>query len=116
VLAPHLKSGRIKAFAITAKKRWVEFPDLPTTEEAGLKGFTYIPFYGYWYPAGVPKEYVVRMRNEIAKVLEQPDAKKAFLDQGFDVVGSTPEEFARIVIAEIELNRKLAQTIDFSEK
>ena len=115
VLAPHLKSGRIKAFAITAKKRWVEFPDLPTTEEAGLKGFTYIPFYGYWYPAGVPKEYVVRMRNEIAKVLEQPDAKKAFLDQGFDVVGSTPEEFARIVTSEIELNRKLAQTIDFSE-
>ena len=56
------------------------------------------------------------MRNEIAKALEQPDAKKAFLDQGFDVVGSTPEEFARIVTAEIELNRKLAQTIDFSEK
>ena len=57
----------------------------------------------------------MRMRNEIAKVLEQPDAKKAFLDQGFDVVGSTPEEFARIVTSEIELNRKLAQTIDFSE-
>jgi len=113
---PFIKSGRVKALAITSKKRWSELPDVPTVDEAGLKDFQYKPFYGYWYPAGVPKETVNKMRNEIVKVLELPETKKAFFDQGFEVVGSTPEEFAKVVANEIELNKRLAKTIDFSEK
>ncbi len=113
---PFIKSGRVKALAITSKKRWSELPDVPTVDEAGLKDFQYKPFYGYWYPAGVPKEIVNKMRNEIVKVLELPETKKAFFDQGFEVVGSTPEEFAKVVANEIELNKRLAKTIDFSEK
>jgi tripartite-type tricarboxylate transporter receptor subunit TctC len=113
---PFIKSGRVKALAITSKKRWSELPDIPTVDEAGLKDFQYKPFYGYWYPAGVPKEIVNKMRNEIVKVLELPETKKAFFDQGFEVVGSTPEEFAKVITNEIELNKRLAKTIDFSEK
>jgi tripartite-type tricarboxylate transporter receptor subunit TctC len=113
---PFIKSGRVKALAITSKKRWSELPDVPTVDEAGLKDFQYKPFYGYWYPAGVPKEIVNKMRNEIVKVLELPETKKAFFDQGFEVVGSTPEEFAKVITNEIELNKRLAKTIDFSEK
>ena len=113
---PFIKSGRVKALAITSKKRWSELPDVPTVDEAGLKDFQYKPFYGYWYPAGVPKEIVNKMRNEIVKVLELPETKKAFFDQGFEVVGSTPEEFAKVVANEIDLNKRLAKSIDFSEK
>jgi hypothetical protein len=113
---PFIKSGRVKALAITSKKRWSELPDIPTVDEAGLKDFQYKPFYGYWYPAGVPKDIVNKMRNEIVKVLELPETKKAFFDQGFEVVGSTPEEFAKVVANEIELNKRLAKLIDFSEK
>jgi tripartite-type tricarboxylate transporter receptor subunit TctC len=113
---PFIKSGKIRALAITSKKRWSELPDVPTADEAGLKDFQYNPFYGYWYPAGVPKEIVNKTRNEIVKVLEMPETKKAFFDQGFEVVGSTPEEFAKVVAQEIELNKRLAKTIDFSEK
>jgi tripartite-type tricarboxylate transporter receptor subunit TctC len=113
---PFIKSGKIRALAITSKKRWSELPDVPTADEAGLKDFQYNPFYGYWYPAGVPKEIVNKTRNEIVKVLEMPETKKAFFDQGFEVVGSTPEDFAKVVAQEIELNKRLAKTIDFSEK
>jgi tripartite-type tricarboxylate transporter receptor subunit TctC len=113
---PFIKSGKIRALAITSKKRWSELPDVPTADEAGLKDFQYNPFYGYWYPAGVPKDIVNKTRNEIVKVLEMPETKKAFFDQGFEVVGSTPEEFAKVVVQEIELNKRLAKTIDFSEK
>ena len=113
---PFIKSGKIRALAITSKKRWSELPDVPTADEAGLKDFQYNPFYGYWYPVGVPKDIVNKTRNEIVKVLEMPETKKAFFDQGFEVVGSTPEEFAKVVVQEIELNKRLAKTIDFSEK
>jgi len=113
---PFIKSGKIRALAITSKKRWSELPDVPTADEAGLKDFQYNPFYGYWYPVGVPKDIVNKTRNEIVKVLEMPETKKAFFDQGFEVVGSTPEEFAKVVVLEIELNKRLAKTIDFSEK
>jgi tripartite-type tricarboxylate transporter receptor subunit TctC len=64
----------------------------------------------------VPKEYVTRMRNEIAKILSDPEVKKSFYEQGFITVGSTPEEFAKVIANEIELNKKLATKIDFSEK
>jgi len=115
-IAPYVKAGKIKALAITANKRWSELPDTPTADEAGVKGFVYGPWYGLWYPAGVPKEYVTRMRNEIAKILNEPETKKTFYEQGFVVVGSTPEEFSKVIANEIEVNRKLATKIDFSEK
>lgn len=115
-ILPFIKSGKVRAIAITAKKRWTELPDVPTADEAGLKDFQYIPFYGYWYPVGVPKEIVNRTHNEIIKVLELPETKKAFFDQGFEVIGSTPEEFTKVIQREIELNKQLAKSIDFSEK
>ncbi len=111
-ILPFIKSGKLKALAITAPKRWSELPDVPTVDEAGVKGFVYVPWYGFWYPAGVPTEYVTRMRNDIAKVLDDPEVKKAFADQGFVTVGSTPAEFAKIIDAEIEMDKKLAVRID----
>ncbi len=113
---PYIKTGKLKALAITANKRWSELPEVPTTTEAGVKGFVYIPWYGFWFPAGTPKEYVYKMRNEIAKALDDPEVKKSFADQGFVTVGSTPEEFAKVIVDEIEANKKLATKVDFSPR
>ena len=109
---PFVKSGKLRALAITAPKRWSELPDVPTADEAGVKGFVYVPWYGFWYPAGVPAEYITHMRDNIAKVLDDPEVRKAFADQGFVTVGSTPAEFAKVIEAEIESNKKLAARID----
>ena len=112
---PLIKAGKLKAIAITARKRWSELPDVPTIDEAGVKGFVYTPWYGFWFPAGVPQEHVNRVRNEVAKILEEPDIKRAFAEQGFAVVGSTPAEFSKIVSDEIAMNKKLATKVDFSQ-
>jgi len=112
---PLIKAGKLKAIAITARKRWSELPDVPTIDEAGVKGFVYTPWYGFWFPAGVPAEHVSRMRNEVAKLLDEPDIKKAFAEQGFATVGSTPAEFSKIVAEEIAMNKKLAQRVDFTQ-
>jgi tripartite-type tricarboxylate transporter receptor subunit TctC len=112
---PLIKAGKLKALAITARKRWSELPDVPTIDEAGVKGFVYTPWYGFWFPAGVPAEQVTRMRNEVAKLLDEPEIKRAFAEQGFATVGSTPAEFSKIVADEIAMNKKLAQRVDFTQ-
>ncbi len=112
---PLIKAGKLKAIAITARKRWSELPDVPTIDEAGVKGFVYTPWYGFWFPAGTPTELVTRMRNEVAKLLDEPDIKRAFAEQGFATVGSTPTEFSKVVADEIAMNKKLAQRVDFTQ-
>jgi tripartite-type tricarboxylate transporter receptor subunit TctC len=110
---PLVKSGKLKALAITARKRWSELPDVPTIDEA--KGFVYTPWYGFWFPAGVPAEQVVRMRTEVNKLLEDPDIKRAFAEQGFTTVGSSSAEFSKVIADEIAMNKKLATRVDFTQ-
>jgi tripartite-type tricarboxylate transporter receptor subunit TctC len=112
---PLVKAGKLKALAITARKRWSELPDVPTIDEAAVKGFVYTPWYGFWFPAGVPVEHVNRMRNEVAKLLDDPEIKRSFAEQGFAVVGSTPAEFSKIIADEIAMNKKLAARVDFTQ-
>jgi tripartite-type tricarboxylate transporter receptor subunit TctC len=110
-LKSFVQSGKLKAYGITAKQRWSELPNVPTIDEGGVKGFAYVPWYGFWFPAGTPDAYVQRMRNEIAKALEDPQVKRAFETQGFAPVASTSAEFAKIINEEIAANKKLAARI-----
>ena len=113
-LLPLVKSGKLRALAITGKTRWAMMPDVPTVDEAGVKGFFYTPWYGLWYPAGTPTEYVMRMRQEVVKALEDPEVKRAFAEQGYVTVGSTPAEFVKVIADEIEANKRLATKINFA--
>lgn len=112
---PLVKAGKLKALGITARKRWSELPDVPTVDEAAVKGFVYTPWYGFWFPAGVPQDIVQRMRNDVAKLLEDPDIKRAFAEQGFATVGSSSAEFSKLVLDEIAMNKKLATRVDFTQ-
>jgi tripartite-type tricarboxylate transporter receptor subunit TctC len=114
-LLPLVKSGKLRALAITGKTRWAMMPDVPTVDEAGVKGFVYTPWYGLWYPAGTPTEYVTRMRQEVVKALEDPEVKRSFAEQGYVTVGSTPAEFAKVITDEIEANKRLATKINFAQ-
>ncbi len=111
VLLPHVRSGKLRALGITASRRWNELPDVPTVDEAGVKGYGFVPWYGLWFPAGTPQAYVTRMREEVAKALEDQEIRRGFAEQGFAPVGSTPAEFAKIIVDEIELNKRLAAKI-----
>jgi len=111
VLLPHVKAGKLKALGITASNRWNDLPEVPTITEAGVKGYLFVPWYAFWFPAGTPHEYVTRMRDEIAKALEDPEIRRAFAEQGFVSVGSTSAEFAKTIVDEIAANRRLAAKI-----
>jgi len=114
-LLPHIQSGKIKALGIAAVNRWDKLPDVPTIHEAGLTGFKYMPWYGFWFPAGTPTQYVTLMRNEVVKALQHPEVKRAFSEQGFVPVGSTPEEFAKLIAEEIKANTALAAQLNISQ-
>jgi tripartite-type tricarboxylate transporter receptor subunit TctC len=96
----HIKSGKIKALAVTTAKRSGLVPDLPTVSEAGLKGFEANNWYGVLVPAGTPRPIIDRLNKEITAVLNLPDVKDLLFKQGLDVAPSTPEAFGAYIRSE----------------
>ncbi len=98
----HLKSGKLKAIALTSAKRHASLPDVGTFAEAGLAGFDVSAWYGMLAPAGTPKTIITRLNNEVTKILSAPEMKERFLTTiGGDPVGGTPEQFAADIKADI---------------
>lgn len=96
----HIKSGKIKALAVTTAKRSGLVPDLPTVAEAGLKGFEANNWYGILVPAGTPRPIIDRLNKEITAVLNMADIKEFLFKQGLDVAPSTPEAFGAYIRSE----------------
>jgi tripartite-type tricarboxylate transporter receptor subunit TctC len=98
---PHVKSGKIRALAVTTAKRSPAVPDLPTVAESGVPGFDISTWYGVWAPAGTPKEIVNRVAAEMAKALQQAAVRERLAALGAEPVGNTPDEFAAYCQAEL---------------
>jgi tripartite-type tricarboxylate transporter receptor subunit TctC len=98
---PHVKSGKLKALAVTSARRVPFLPDVPTVAESGLPGFEMVSWYGVWGPPGLPREIANRLAAELATAVRSPLATERLGEQGFEPVGSTPGEFAAYVSAEI---------------
>jgi len=105
---PHIRSGKIKALAVTSTKRSTLLPEVPTVAESGLPGFEILAWGGVLAPAGTPKEVVARVNSEIAKALGSAEVKTRFQELGAEATPSTEEEFARFIGDEIE---KWAQVV-----
>lgn len=107
-----IKSGKLKAFAVTSAQRSGALPDTPTVEEAGpIKGFEASSWFGLLAPAGTPPDVVRLLQQETAKALNLPAVKAKLLSQGAIPSGNTPEEFAALIEAEI---RKWAPVVKHS--
>jgi tripartite-type tricarboxylate transporter receptor subunit TctC len=96
-----LKGGRVRGLAITSAKRHPAFPDLPTLSEAGVKGIEVMLWTAFLAPAGTPAPVVRRIRDEVARVVKLPDVRERFAGMGIDPVANMPEEFRRIMVADI---------------
>jgi tripartite-type tricarboxylate transporter receptor subunit TctC len=105
----HVRSGRLRALAVTAATRHPQAPDIPTAAEAGLPGFEIGVWFGFAVAAGVPRPVVHRLNAEIAQALHTPAIAARLETLGLSVVADSPEEFARFVAAESEKSRKLVQ-------
>jgi tripartite-type tricarboxylate transporter receptor subunit TctC len=109
---PHIKSGKLKAFAVTSAQRSAALPDVPTIEEAAqLKGFDASSWFGLLAPAGTPTDIVNRIQQEAAKSLSTPAIKQQLLAQGAIPGGDTPEQFTAFINAE---HKKWAQVVKAS--
>jgi tripartite-type tricarboxylate transporter receptor subunit TctC len=98
---PFIQSGKLKAIATSGSKRTPALPQLPTLNEAGVKGFDYAPWYGFFTPAGTPPAVVARLHTAINKVLSDPEIVKTLGQQGLEVQTLSREQFAGIVTADI---------------
>jgi tripartite-type tricarboxylate transporter receptor subunit TctC len=85
-IMPHIKSGALKAYAVTSDKRSPLLPDVPTSAEAGLPGFNLSVWFGLSGPKGMPPAIIVKLNKALAVALEDPDTVKHFADLGYDVV------------------------------
>jgi tripartite-type tricarboxylate transporter receptor subunit TctC len=98
---PHIKSGRLRALAVTTSARLSSLPALPTVSEAALKGYETVTWFGYVAPAKTPTAVVTKLNVDIAKVLAMPDVRNQFEIQGIDILGGAPERFAGYIREEI---------------
>jgi tripartite-type tricarboxylate transporter receptor subunit TctC len=105
-----IHSGKVRALAVTSAKRNASLPDGPAVAEFGYKDFNAITFYGVMGPAGIPAPIVARLNADINKILQRPEVKTAFQAQGFDAGGTTPEEFASLIRADIKKSREIITT------
>jgi tripartite-type tricarboxylate transporter receptor subunit TctC len=106
---PHIRSGRLRAIAVTALERHPKAPEVPTVDESDLRGFEINVWYGFAVQAATPKPVVHKLRDEIVKALQNPQLAERLDALGLRVVGDTPEQFARFVAAESEKMRRLVQ-------
>ena len=96
-----VKSGALRALAITGSKRNAELPNVPTMAEAGINGQEAETMQGLLAPAGTPKAIVDRLNREVVKIVTQPETREKLLTMGFDPVGNTPEQFSAYMNTEI---------------
>jgi tripartite-type tricarboxylate transporter receptor subunit TctC len=96
------QAGKIRALAVTTKKRYPDLPKVPTLDESGVKGFDATIWLGLLAPARTPKEIVQKLNATITRVLSAPDARKLMSSAGVDVATSTPEEFGALLQSELD--------------
>ncbi len=96
------QAGKLRALGITSLKRAPGLPDIPTIAEQGLPGFEVEGWYGVLGPKSMPKPLVARIHSELIKAMKEPDMQKTIFNMGSTAVGSTPEEFRKYLVADLE--------------
>ena len=109
--APLIKEGKLRALAITGAKRSPDFPDIPTTTEAGFPGQESELLIGFVAPAGTPKPIIDRLHSEVVRIVALPDVKQKLDTLGFTPVASTPEAYAAQIKSDLETWGKVVQDL-----
>jgi len=108
-MMPFAKQGKVKALAVTEKKRFAVFPDVPTLDESGVPGYEMRVWYGFFAPAKTPKPIVARWHEETAKALKTDEVRSRLAILGTEPVGSGPEIFTPLVRSELQKWARVAK-------
>ena len=106
-----VRAGKVRILGVTSAKRVPQLPDVPTIDEAGVKGFETSAWSGVYVPMGTPRDIITRLNTEIVKILKMPSVREQLSGQGAEPVGDSPEEFAQFTRSEIA---KWAQVVKAS--
>ena len=106
---PHVKAGRVKAYAVTSSKRFAGAPEIPTMAEAGAGAFVTTYWFGLLAPARTPPALVNRLNHEVVALLQSPGMKSALLEQGTEPGAGTPEEFGAFIRSETARFKKVIE-------
>jgi len=109
VVAPYLKTGKLRALAVTSLERSPAIPDVPTLDESGLHGLDVTQWWGVFMPAGTPRDIIAKLHAEITDIIKQPNVRALMTELGAEPVGSSPEQFGDFVRAEIAKFRNVAR-------
>ena len=111
VALPQVKTGRLRALGVASLKRAAVMPDVPTIDEAGVRGYESLAWYGLLAPAKTPPAIVEQLHRETVRALQAPDLRDMLKNQGAEPVGNTGDQFNVIIKEEIEKWRKLVQAL-----
>lgn len=109
---PHVRTGRLRALAVTTAKRSAVAPEIPTIAESGVPGYDTSTWYAVVVPTGTPRPIITKLHADITQVLQLPDVRERLTGVGVDLVGSTPEFLAQFIRSEIA---KLGRLIKLSD-
>ena len=99
---PHVRAGRVRALAVSSGRRLAAMPELPTIAESGVREYDFSTWYGLLAPAGTPRTIVMRLSEEAAKILDEPETRERFATDGIEPLKSSPDEFAAFLASDIE--------------
>ncbi len=108
---PHLRSGQLRALAITAPQRSTRFPDLPTVSESGVPGYEASSWNGVLVPAGTPQAIVERLEQDLAKVLKSPELVQWYTDNGADPGAQSSAQFKEVIRAHLDKWARLVKIL-----
>ena len=112
---PHVKSGKVKALAVTGAKRTPIAPELPTMIESGLKDFVSVTWYGVLTRAGTPQPIVEKIAVDILTVVKSPETTRELTSQGVEIVGMGPQQFAAYLSSEIKKWAVIAKQVNMQD-
>jgi tripartite-type tricarboxylate transporter receptor subunit TctC len=110
----NIKSGKLRALAVTTLSRSPSLSDVPTISESGIPGYELNGWSGLLVPAGTPARVVNFLNSHIVKILQMPDVKSRFTSMAFEVIGNTPEEFQRFIEREVDKWGKVVRSANIS--
>jgi tripartite-type tricarboxylate transporter receptor subunit TctC len=99
---PHVDSGKLRALGVTSRQRTAALPDVPSIDEAGVKGYEVLNWFGMFAPAGTPAPIITRMHAEAAALLTAPDMKQRLANEGAEPITSPPSDFTAFVKSEMQ--------------
>ena len=114
VALPHMRSGRLRALAVTSKKRVALVPDVPTVAESGYRAYEFNLWNGLLVPAKTPRETIVAIRNAVVAALHAPEVSKRLTEMSSNVIASQPEEFAAFLQTEVDNIAKVVAKLNLA--